>query len=103
MQTRQGDWIPVPSIPGTLVVNVGDALQRWTNDHLRSTPHRVVNPQGEASYHSRYSVALFCDPNPDVDLVCLPQCQSERDPARYAPITAGDYLRSRFLATYGAG
>jgi isopenicillin N synthase-like dioxygenase len=70
VRTRSGEWIAAPPIPGTIVVNVGDAMQRWTNDRLCSTPHRVRIPTGEDAGRSRYSVALFCDPNPDVELAC---------------------------------
>ena len=100
VQTRQGDWIAAPPIPGTVVVNVGDALQRWTNNRLSSTPHRVVVPSGGDWGRSRYSVALFCDPNPDVELTCLEKCYSAEDPCRYAPILAGEYLASRLQETY---
>ncbi|HEY9906414.1 MAG TPA: 2-oxoglutarate and iron-dependent oxygenase domain-containing protein [Thermosynechococcaceae cyanobacterium] len=100
VRTRTGEWIAAPPIPGTIVVNVGDAMQRWTNDRLCSTPHRVRIPTGEDAGRSRYSVALFCDPNPDVELACLESCHSPDCPARYAPILAGDYLASRLAATY---
>jgi isopenicillin N synthase-like dioxygenase len=98
--TRTGEWIAVPPRAGAIVVNIGDALQRWTNNQLRSTPHRVVNPQGEAQLQSRYSAALFCDPDPDVKIRCLDSCQSADYPAEYPPIQAGAYLRSRLDPTY---
>jgi isopenicillin N synthase-like dioxygenase len=100
VRTRQGEWIAAPPIPGTVVVNVGDAMQRWTNDVLKSTPHRVVLPSAEFMSKSRYSVALFCDPNSEVELTCLESCQTRDRPSRYAPILAGDYLASRLSATY---
>lgn len=95
----QGDWMPAPVIPDTILVNIGDALQRWTNDRFRSTPHRVVLPDANSS-RSRYSMALFCDPNPDVEIACLPTCQDANTPPRYPPIRYHDYLQSRFAATY---
>jgi isopenicillin N synthase-like dioxygenase len=100
VRTRQGEWVAAPPIPGTLVVNVGDAMQRWTNDVLKSTPHRVALPPAAQFSQSRYSVALFCDPNPEVELVCLESCQSSDRPSRYAPILAGEYLNQRLTATY---
>lgn len=100
VRTRQGDWIAAPPVPDTLVVNVGDLMQRWTNDRLLSTPHRVAVPSGAAAGQSRYSIALFCDPNPEVEVVCLESCCSSDDPPRYSPIRAGDYLASRLAATY---
>lgn len=98
--TRQAEWLAAPALPGTVLVNVGDAMQRWTNDHLRSTPHRVMNPPEEQRNRSRYSIALFCDPNPDVEIRCLESCQSLEDPPRYPPIRYAEYLQSKFAATY---
>ena len=100
VRTRQGEWIAAPPLPETVVVNVGDAMQRWTNDQLCSTPHRVKVPTGEDATRSRYSVALFFDPNSEVELACLESCQSADRPARHAPILAGDYLTQRLAATY---
>jgi isopenicillin N synthase-like dioxygenase len=99
VQTRQGEWIAAPPIPDALLVNVGDAMQRWTNDILCSTPHRVIVPE-LAAQRSRYSVALFCDPNLDVEISCLESCQSADRPSRYPPILTHDYLESRFAETY---
>ncbi|MCY7322712.1 MAG: isopenicillin N synthase family oxygenase [Phormidesmis sp. CAN_BIN36] len=98
VKTRQGNWIAAPPIPDTIVVNVGDAMQRWTNDLLSSTPHRVVVPLGEDSRRSRYLIALFCDPNPEVEIACLDQPGDRA--VQYPPILAGDYLASRLAATY---
>ncbi len=98
VKTRQGNWIAAPPIPDTIVVNVGDAMQRWTNDRLSSTPHRVAVPLGEDSQRSRYSIALFCDPNPEVEIACLDQPGDRA--VQYPPILAGDYLASRLAATY---
>lgn len=100
VRTRQGEWIAAPPIPGTVVVNVGDAMQRWTNNQLCSTPHRVVIPTGADASLSRYSVALFCDPNPEVEIACLESCQTSARPPLYPPISAGAYLKSRLAATY---
>lgn len=91
-----GDWLPIPPKPELILVNLGDAIQRWTNDRYCSTPHRVVSAPA-----SRYSMALFCDPDPAVEIACLPNCQNTEQPARYAPIRYQDYLQSRFAATYG--
>ena len=96
VQTRDGQWISPPNIPGALVCNIGDCLMRWTNDVYVSTPHRVVNPVGR----ERYSVAFFLDPNPDAVVECLPSCVTAERPARYAPITGAAYLKSRLDATY---
>jgi len=98
VQTRDGQWIPAPPLPGTVVVNVGDAMQRWTNDRLQSTLHRVNT--GSGAQHHRYAVALFCDPNPEVMLACLPSCADPTNPPRYAPIRTQVHLNNKLNATY---
>jgi len=67
---------------------------RWTNDVYVSTPHRVINPAGR----ERDSIAFFLDANPDALVECLPTCRGAG--AKYPPVTAADYLRSRLDATY---
>ncbi len=96
VRTRDGAWISPRSIPGALICNIGDCLMRWSNDVYVSTPHRVVNPVGR----ERYSVAFFLDPNPDAVVATLPGCVTAERPARYAPTTGADYLKSRLDATY---
>lgn len=91
VQDLQGNWVAAPPIAGTLVVNVGDLLARWTNGVCRSTPHRVVNSSGR----ERLSLVLAFDPEPETPI----------DPKRlfgddvktaYEPTTCGDYLIKRF-------
>lgn len=101
IQLPSGEWLAAPYHPNTVVLNVGDALQRWTNDTWRSTLHRVVNPVGENATKSRYSVAFFCDPNPEVEITCLPTCQSAGQPPRHPPVLSRDYLERKFAETYG--
>ena len=100
VQTRQQEWMIAPPIPGTLVVNVGDAMQLWTNNRLRSTPHRVAVPLDERAKISRYSIALFCDPNPEVELACLESCCSPDHPPVYKSILMQDFLTQKLNATY---
>uniref|UniRef100_A0ACD5TNG0 Uncharacterized protein n=1 Tax=Avena sativa TaxID=4498 RepID=A0ACD5TNG0_AVESA len=88
-------WEDVPHIDRTLIVNIGDLLERWTNCIFRSTLHRVVTVGRE-----RYSVAYFLDPSPDLVVQCLESCCCEANPPRFPPITGGDYLKERFSATY---
>ena len=90
-----GEWIPAPPIPGTLVVNVGDLMARWTNDLYTSTPHRVRNISGS----TRYSIAYFFSPGRTM-IECLDVCQSEDNPARYPPVDAIDYAVSALMETY---
>lgn len=92
---RQNEWIPVTALPGQIVVNVGDMLQRLTNNRLRSTTHRVVNPPKKEWGQSRYSIPFFLHPRSDMPLDCLPQCVDESHPQQYPPITAGAYLDQR--------
>jgi len=94
--TRDERWVPVSTLPGTIVVNVGDMLQRLSNHVYQSTTHRVVNPPGEAARQPRYSIPFFLHPNPDFVIETLPQCISEDRPNRYPePITSHAYLLER--------
>jgi len=77
-QTRDGDWAAVEAPPGGLVVNIGDLLQRWTNDRWVSTLHRVVGADGEAP--RRQSLVFFHNPRSD---------------AIVDGVRAGDYIRAR--------
>lgn len=93
--TKQGEWVPVTSLPEQIVVNVGDMLQRFTNNRLRSTTHRVVNPPRSLWHTSRFSIPFFLHPKSDMSLACLPGCVSETHPRQYDDITAGAYLDER--------
>lgn len=95
--TRQEEWVPVTALPGQIVVNVGDMLQRLTNDRLKSTTHRVVNPPRELWGTSRYSIPFFLHPRGEMRLDCLGSCISLENPRHYDPITAGDYLDERLV------
>jgi isopenicillin N synthase-like dioxygenase len=90
VQHADGTWFEAPPIPGSLVINVGDLLARWTNGVYRSTPHRVVNTSGR----ERLSLVLAFDPDPGtvVDARDVFPLQTARDPA----VTCGDYLQWRF-------
>jgi isopenicillin N synthase-like dioxygenase len=92
LQKRDGEWIGAPYIADTLVINIGDLFQRWTNDVYRSNLHRVVNRTGK----ERYSIPTFFNLDYHTMVSCLPTCQSPANPAKYPPIQSGDYLLSRF-------
>ncbi|WP_417617435.1 isopenicillin N synthase family dioxygenase [Parasphingorhabdus sp.] len=93
---RQGKWRPVTPKAGELAVNIGDMLQRLTNDRLPSTTHRVVNPAPERRGISRYSMPFFLHFRPDYLIETLPSCIDDAHPDRYPePITAHDYLQQR--------
>ena len=68
VKSRKGEWVPFTAEADTIVVNIGDMLQRLTNHVYPSTTHRVVNPPGELARKPRYSVPFFLHPNPDVEL-----------------------------------
>jgi len=91
-----GEWIMAPPLPGAFIVNVGDLMARWTNDYFQSTVHRAINRSGR----ERYSIPFFYGINSQQVVQVLDTCQSAERPAKYRPITAGDYIRSRFDATY---
>jgi isopenicillin N synthase-like dioxygenase len=92
---RDGQWIAITALPQHIVVNVGDMLQRLTNNKLRSTTHRVVNPPREQMGTSRYSIPFFMHPRAEMDLSCLPSCVAPGEAPAYEPITAGEYLHQR--------
>ncbi|MEZ5756893.1 MAG: 2-oxoglutarate and iron-dependent oxygenase domain-containing protein [Emcibacteraceae bacterium] len=88
VQKINGDWIEAPPIEGTLIVNVGDLLHRWTNGQYRSTPHRVINRSGR----ERLSLVLAYDPNPETIIDAVDIFGKANEPA----ISCGDYLAWRF-------
>jgi isopenicillin N synthase-like dioxygenase len=93
--TKNGEWIPVTALPGQIVVNVGDMLQRLTNNKLRSTTHRVVNPPRELWHTSRFSIPFFLHPKSEMSLACLESCIDNEHPKAYPDATAGEYLDER--------
>lgn len=95
--TKQGEWVAVTALPDHIVVNVGDMLQRLTNNQLRSTTHRVVNPPREKWNSSRYSIPFFLHPRSNMRLDCLPECVPAGESAKYPPISAGEYLDERLV------
>jgi len=93
--SKEGEWLPVKAGPGEIVVNVGDMLQRLTNDRLKSTTHRVVNPPREMWNSSRFSIPFFLHPRSNMSLACLSSCISPDHPKLYEDYTAGFYLDER--------
>lgn len=95
---RDGEWIPVTTLPGAIVCNIGDMMQRLTNHVFPSTTHRVVNPPGELATRPRYSIPFFLHPNADYVIETLDSCISETNPNRYPePLAAHDYLQQRLI------
>lgn len=92
---RNGEWIPVTEVENHIIVNVGDMLQRLTNNKLVSTTHRVVNPPKEQWHKPRYSIPFFLHPRPEVSLACLESCVDEKHPRLYEDCTANEFLMER--------
>ena len=96
VKSKHGDWVAFTSDADTIVVNIGDMLQRLTNHVYPSTTHRVVNPPGDKARQPRYSVPFFLHPNPEFLIDVLPSCVTADNPSRYPePITAQGYLEER--------
>ena len=91
----QNQWLDIVPGEDEIVVNVGDMLQRFTNNYLKSTTHRVVNPPREEWHRPRLSIPFFLHPKSDMDLTCLPSTVTADRPLAYEPITAGEYLNER--------
>ena len=96
VQNTAGDWIEALPIPGTFVVNIGDMMQRWTNDLFVSTPHRVVNPPRTA----RYSFPMFFGTNHDTVVRVLEGCTGPDSPPRYPPTHAGYWTETMHTHVY---
>ena len=95
LQRRDGAWMPVNVESDTIVVNVGDMLERLTNGRLRSTIHRVVNPPPERCHEARLSMPFFMHPKASMDLSALECCMDEEHPKQFEDITAGAFLQER--------
>ena len=87
IRPRGQDWMKAPRVEQGFFVNSGDMLKRWSNDRLLSTQHMAVNE----SERERYAAVFFFSPNLDYEMACLPTCQDEANPPRYAPITYRQY------------
>lgn len=97
VQNHHGDWIDAIAQPDELMINVGDMLSRHTNNKLKSTIHRVVNPPKEMWGTSRYSIPFFMHPISDMNLDVLDICIDEKNPKQFRDITAGDFLNQRLV------
>lgn len=105
VQSPRGTWVRATPVAGSIVVNAGDLLNRWSNGAVKSTKHRVVQPpakEGDVgdTYPERYSVAYFCNPNFDRTIEALPGTYRSEEDKKWEPIKSGDYLVMRLAATY---
>ena len=99
VKLKDGTWFDVTSEPDEFIVNIGDMMQRWTNDRWKSNLHRVVNPPaGQRKGSRRMSIGYFLHPNYDAEIACLPTCTSPDQPPRHAPVRAGEMMRRKLEA-----
>ena len=96
-----GNWHSVLPADGALLVNLGDATARWTNEEWISTLHRVAAPRVNGALVPRRSAAYFHDGNVDAVIECLPSCVSADNPARYEPVTVGEHLTAKLAGSRG--
>tara|TARA_Y100000739_G_scaffold81301_1_gene69240 strand:+ start:199 stop:1164 length:966 start_codon:yes stop_codon:yes gene_type:complete len=94
--SRTGDWCPIPVIPNTFIINIGDLMAMWTNDRWVSTLHRVVNSD---STRKRQSFAYFHQPNWFAEIECLPSCLNPGEKPIYPNTYSGPYLMNKFKST----
>ncbi|WP_411895166.1 isopenicillin N synthase family dioxygenase [Winogradskyella sp. A2] len=97
VQKHDGEWIDAIAEPDELMINVGDMLSRHTNNKLKSTIHRVVNPPRELWGTSRYSIPFFMHPISEMKLDVLDGCVDENNPKQFGDITAGEFLNERLV------
>ncbi|PWW79519.1 Clavaminate synthase-like protein [Tuber magnatum] len=103
VRSPEGTFVNATPIPGTIVINAGDLLARWSNDRIRSTEHQVVEPPIPPEsdvYPARYSCAYFCNPNFDKFIEAIPGTYASEADKKYPGINAGDYLAQRLGQTY---
>lgn len=107
VRSPQGTFVDATPIPGSVVINAGDLLARWSNDAIKSTLHRVVEPPRKETagedgvYPARYSVAYFCNPNFDSQIEAIEGTYGgDKGERKYEGINSGDYLEMRLAATY---
>ena len=96
VQNLAGDWIEAPPIPGTFVCNIGDLLNRWTNELLSSNLHRVINRSG----NERFSMPVFFDPDPDAFINSKDFKQFANQPSSHSPIQVSDYIDGKNRKTF---
>lgn len=97
VKNKDGIWIDAKPAADELVINVGDMLERHTNNKLRSTIHQVVNPPKEEWGNPRYSIPFFMHPRSEMKLDCLLECVSDENPKQFEDITAGEFLHQRLV------
>ena len=97
VKNNDGEWIDAIASKDQLMINVGDMLSRHTNNKLKSTVHRVINPSKELMKKSRYSIPFFMHPISNMKLDVLESCIDENNPKSFDDITAGEFLNQRLV------
>lgn len=97
VQNHKGEWVDAIASPDQLMINVGDMLSRLSNNKLKSTVHRVINPPRELWGASRYSIPFFMHPISGMPLDCLENCIDNEHPKHFEDITAGEFLNERLI------
>lgn len=105
VRSPKGTFVNATPIKDTIVINAGDLLTRWSNDTIKSTLHRVMEPPpspedaDKDEYPSRYSIAYFCNPNFDRTIAAIPGTYEDVG-RKYDDVNSGDYLIQRLTATF---
>ena len=97
VMNHKGEWVDAIARTDQLMINVGDMLSRHTNNRLKSTIHKVINPPRESWGKSRYSIPFFMHPISEMPLNCLENCIDEEHPKQFGDITAGEFLHERLI------
>lgn len=92
--TNAGEWIAAPPLPNTPIVFIADVMQRWTNDQLPATKHRVLMP-ANARIPERYSLAFFLSPGDDTEIACIETCLDAGESPKYPPILTKEYYQQK--------
>ena len=95
--SNNGEWVDAIAEDDEIIVNIGDMLSRHTNNKLKSTIHRVINPPKDLWNSSRYSIPFFLHPRLEMPLNCLESCIDSDSPKKFDDITAGDFLYQRLV------
>ncbi len=99
VKAKTGEWVSATPTENTIVVNIGDLMQRWTNDVLSSNPHRVTQPS-QSRDKDRYSIAYFCTPNRDQIIESVATCVTPSQPNKYEPVTTQEHMEARLNRAY---
>ena len=97
LKANDGSWIDAIADNDDLMINIGDMLSRLTNNKLKSTIHRVINPPKTMWDKSRFSIPFFMHPVNEMPLNCLKSCINEKNPKSYDDISAGEFLNERLV------